>query len=258
MSARSAHDQMIQYFAGTQRLGIGRFSADPSSGRWTWTDPIYDVFGYPPGSVDVTWDLIVGHIPDDERQAIQAAYEQACTRLGPFSWSHCIQARDGKVRSILIVAETTAQEGPDGASSEPAPYQAFPTGLAIDGYVIDLTELRADGARAAATEAVQSSAAHRAVIEQAKGALMLGYGIDADAAFALLVCHSQQSNRKLHAVAAQLVVSLREPLATRALRESLDSILERDGSHDPAGRDGSTELSSSVDRPTAAPQTSAG
>ena len=249
MTARSAHDQMIQHFAGTQRLGIGRFSADPSSGRWNWTDAIYRVFGYPPGSVDVTWDFILGHIPEDERQEIQAAYEQACTRLGPFSWSHRIQARDNHLRSILIVAETAAQEPePDGASSEPASSQVNAPGFTIDGYVIDLTELRAEGARAAATEAVQSSAAHRAVIEQAKGALMLGYGVDADTAFALLVSHSQLSNRKLHAVAAQLVESIRlQPLA-RGLRETLDFILQRQDS--PGGGDESTQLSSSsIGRP---------
>jgi hypothetical protein len=46
------------------------------------------------------------------------------------------------------------------------------------------------------------------VIEQAKGMLMILYGIDADAAFAVLRWRSQELNVKLHAVAAQLVADL--------------------------------------------------
>jgi GAF domain-containing protein len=45
----------------------------------------------------------------------------------------------------------------------------------------------------------------RAVIDQAKGIVMARTGADADAAFALLVTQSQQSNRKLREVAEQLV-----------------------------------------------------
>ena len=41
-------------------------------------------------------------------------------------------------------------------------------------------------------------------IEQAKGALMVTYGITADAAFALLRFHSQNRNVKVRAIAAQL------------------------------------------------------
>jgi hypothetical protein len=45
----------------------------------------------------------------------------------------------------------------------------------------------------------------RAVIEQAKGALMLRYGLDQDAAFAVLKRWSQDSNIKLHTIAQTLV-----------------------------------------------------
>ena len=44
----------------------------------------------------------------------------------------------------------------------------------------------------------------RAAIEQTKGMLMFVYGIDADGAFDLLRCHSQQHNAKLSAVAKQI------------------------------------------------------
>ena len=44
------------------------------------------------------------------------------------------------------------------------------------------------------------------MIEQAKGMLMVVYGIDADAAFALLRWQSQQYNVKLRLVAGQIAV----------------------------------------------------
>ncbi len=46
---------------------------------------------------------------------------------------------------------------------------------------------------------------HRAVIEQAKGMLMLIYGLDAVAAFDLLKWRSQKSNVKLRRLAQQLI-----------------------------------------------------
>jgi len=45
----------------------------------------------------------------------------------------------------------------------------------------------------------------RAAIEQAKGALMLVYQVDADEAFELLQWRSQHSNTKLRVLATQLV-----------------------------------------------------
>ena len=51
---------------------------------------------------------------------------------------------------------------------------------------------------------------HRAVIEQAKGMLMLIYGLDAGAAFDLLKWRSQKSNIKLRRLAQQLVDEFRD------------------------------------------------
>ena len=54
-------------------------------------------------------------------------------------------------------------------------------------------------------EAVRDIAEKRAVIDQAKGMLMVVYGIDADAAFGLLRWQSQHHNVKLRLMAEQMV-----------------------------------------------------
>jgi PAS domain S-box-containing protein len=66
--------------------------------------------------------------------------------------------------------------------------------------------------------ALQGRLASLAAIEQAKGALMVTYGITADAAFDLLRFHSQHRNVKIRVIAAQLTTLLStSPTSTEAI-----------------------------------------
>ncbi|MFG1792553.1 ANTAR domain-containing protein [Nocardia sp. NPDC049149] len=68
--------------------------------------------------------------------------------------------------------------------------------------------------------------ATRAVIEQAKGALMLVYGIDAEQAFGMLRKRSQATNVKLRALAAQLIAEIPTlNLTSPELRTQVDHLL---------------------------------
>lgn len=94
MPRESVDELMIRRFVGSQRDGIGGFYADPVSGRWSWSDAAYEIFGYPAGSVTPRWGLIISHIRAEDRAVAEAAYGLARTRIGPFSWSHRIHAGD--------------------------------------------------------------------------------------------------------------------------------------------------------------------
>ena len=62
------------------------------------------------------------------------------------------------------------------------------------------------------------------MIEQAKGALMISYGLDADRAFRLLRSYSQRANVKLRDVARNVVEALVDrdlPLGSRATWDAL-------------------------------------
>ncbi|WP_063048894.1 ANTAR domain-containing protein [Nocardia arthritidis] len=70
--------------------------------------------------------------------------------------------------------------------------------------------------------------AARAVIEQAKGAVMLVYGLDADEAFAILRVRSQETNTKLRVLAANVAAELPSigvPAVSGALRDRVDRLL---------------------------------
>ena len=67
-----------------------------------------------------------------------------------------------------------------------------------------------DGEQERITEAVRDIAAHRSVIDQAKGMLMVIYGVDAEGAFDLLRWQTQQHNVRLRLLAEQLTKDLVE------------------------------------------------
>ena len=84
------------------------------------------------------------------------------------------------------------------------------------------------------SEAVQEVSNHRAVIEQAKGMLMLLHSLDADAAFELLKWRSQDRNVKLRVLAEQVVSEFRRlstavPLPRDVYDRCFMSVHERSG-----------------------------
>jgi ANTAR domain len=99
--------------------------------------------------------------------------------------------------------------------------------IGTQGFYIDVTH--SDQTREESiTSVVTEIAVNRAGIEQAKGALMYVYRVDADAAFELLKWRSQETNVKLRALAEQLLADIRtlkpdddESLPSRAAFDQL-------------------------------------
>jgi hypothetical protein len=108
---------------------------------------------------------------------------------------------------VLITAEISDGEPTEQSMSALLEMDglAAATGPWLVDHVLDLTTLRLSATRAPTNHAVTEAAKHRAVIEQAKGMLMLTYRIDADTAFDVLRRHSQTTNTKVHDLAAHLV-----------------------------------------------------
>ena len=146
--------------------------------------------GYEPGTVVPTTDLVLSHKHPDDYHQVATTLEGVRRHRRAFSTRHRIIDTTGAVHHVLVVADTLADDG--GAV------------IGTHGVYVDISphQRHVDDEISAA---VAEIAENRAVIEQAKGMLMVVYGIDGDAAFELLRWQSQTYNVKLRRVAAEIV-----------------------------------------------------
>jgi hypothetical protein len=171
-----------------ERVGWFRFYFDDD--RWEWSPEVQKMHGYPPGSVNPTTPIVLSHKhPDDYGHIADTLAEIRRTRRA-FSSRHRILDARGHVHHVVVVGDKLL--GHDGAV------------IGTHGFYVDVTPSE-NQRQQEVTAAVAEIAANRAAIDQAKGMLMMVYGIDAQTAFELLRWRSQQANVKLRPLAEQLV-----------------------------------------------------
>jgi hypothetical protein len=176
---------------------------------------MFEIFGFQPGEVVPTTELVLSHGHPVDGCALETALREALAEVGPFSRCAHLLDGDGRVRTVVIDGQSDADDR--GRVT------------CVHGSVTDISEARRSLTQQDVDEAVRSVVASRWSIEQAKGVLMAAGGVDADTAFELLVQASQEHNIKVREIAAALVGSLRtgddEVARTRArdrLRQTLD------------------------------------
>lgn len=182
--------ELGQALAGApQRVGWFRFYFEDQ--RWEWSEQVQRMHGYEPGTVTPTTELVLAHKhPDDRRQIAETIDEMLHTHRA-FSARHRILDTSGTVHHVVVVGDQlTDHHG---------------TVIGTHGYYVDITPTSDKAQNDLITAKVNEITEHRAVIEQAKGMLMLVYGLDAQAAFDLLKWRSQESNIKVRRLAYQIV-----------------------------------------------------
>lgn len=194
----------------------GRFVLWCADGKWEWDDDVYGIHGYEPGEVELSTELIMSHKHPQDRELVEQTLQAAEAFGAPFNIYYRIIVGD-TVRRVVLVGQGEYDDGRD------------PVGTVdrLVGYYLDLTpEMEAESS-AAADAAVAASAKGRDTIEQAKGILMLGYGLDPDAAFAMLKWWSRNRNVKVREVADRLIQVAREGhISHPGLRRLLDALLD--------------------------------
>lgn len=178
--------------------------------RWEWSDEVARMHGYEPGTVEPTTELLLSHKHPDDRRHVQELLDHALHFGGSFNSKHRFVDSAGVEHNVIVIADRMYDDS--GAV------------VGTEGYYVDLTETLDKERRAALDESLPDLFEARAAIEQAKGALMLTYGVDADQAFRLLMWRSQQTNTKLRALAAQLVSEL-AAVDGSALRRQVDHLM---------------------------------
>ncbi|MGW6333763.1 PAS and ANTAR domain-containing protein [Nocardia rhamnosiphila] len=180
--------------------------------RWEWSEAVAEMHGYPSAPMTPSTELLLGHKHPDDRAQVANALAKSVAEGTPFCSRHRIVDLAGETKHVIVVADVMTDE------------QGAVIGSA--GYYIDLTETLAEEREEALQDTLPGLYAARAVIEQAKGALMVVYGISADQAFRVLIWRSQETNTKLRALAARLVAELPTvDYAAPALRTEFDHLL---------------------------------
>jgi hypothetical protein len=201
---------------GIEARQTGRFVYHVAGQQWEWDDDVYAIHGYRPGEVEPTTDLVMRHKHEHDRERVEVTLRDAIEDGSPFNIYYRILVGEEE-RRVVLVAEGEYDEG------------RTPVGKVdrLVGYYLDLTPEMEAETSAAADAAVAASAKARDSIEQAKGILMLGYGLDADAAFAMLKWWSRNRNVKVREIAERLIQVAREGHVSHpGLRRLLDALLD--------------------------------
>ncbi|GAB4586523.1 PAS and ANTAR domain-containing protein [Nocardia sp. IFM 10818] len=172
-----------------QTVGWFRFWFDDQ--RWEWSDEVARMHGYAPGEVTPTTELLLAHKHPDDRDRVSNVIVTSVHDHEPFTSSHRIVDTAGREHQVIVVSDSITDD--EGAI------------IGTAGYYIDVTAAVTAQRNHVVDELLPDLVEHRGIIEQAKGMLMMAYGVGADQAFRVLTWRSQATNTKLRTLAAALV-----------------------------------------------------
>ncbi len=218
----------------------------------TWSEPVFRLHGFVPGDVVPSTSLMLAHCHRDDRPALEAVLRAAPAPSGGPGGGRSVRYRlvdaSGTEHTVLAVlapgVDPRHGAGPrHGATTEGDPDR---TGRAL-GLLVDLgAEIGASAARRA-DDMLAAAIASREVIDQAKGAAMLAYGLDGPAAFELLRWHSEHLNVKVRTLAERLLDVLPGRTPGTDPRTALDAALAGLASDPQDGREGGVAAGGSHD-----------
>lgn len=212
-------------------LGTFRYWFDDD--RWEWSDRVAALHGYRPGEAVPTTELLRRHKHPDDRLAFDELMAAMRRSRAPFSSHHRIVDRDGRTHEVVVVGRTFSDRtgrvvGCLGFYLELDALEPGPLGPleSLDSDAADFAVIDDEPARAEVNRQIDEFRENRAVIEQAKGMLMLMYGVSGDRAFDVLRWRSQEENRKLRDVCRSLVADARTGLTIPDdLRRAFDNVV---------------------------------
>ncbi|MGN6130951.1 MAG: PAS and ANTAR domain-containing protein [Nocardioidaceae bacterium] len=189
---------------------VGSFHYSSATDTLTWSDPVYLMHGFRPGDVVPSVDLVLSHKHPEDRDEAARAIQRVCATGEPFSCWHRIVDAAGAQRHVLSVGAGTFDD------------HGFVTGYA--GYISDVSEMLRRSVNREVEEALDGLSRSRPTIEQVKGALMITYALDPDAAFELLRRYSQLANVKVRDVAREFAEAMADGDFPQGARPTWDEL----------------------------------
>lgn len=189
---------------------VGAYRFDLVTASWWWSDEVYAMYGYERGEVVPTSELMLAHNHPDDRQVNIPALDARCRTGRPFSYIHRILDAKQSVKTLAI-----SGQGRLGDSTTSV--------LGATGFIVDVSDVGRATYQAEVSEALGEILESRSIIEQAKGILMLTYGLDDEDAFALLRHHSSIANVKIRVLADGLLELARSGAITSLGMRAVDA-----------------------------------
>ena len=210
---------MSDGFEGTeQRLavsndyqGVATFRFWYDTERWEWSPEAAVLHGYPAEQMTPTTDVLAAHKHPEDRASFLAMVEQMRVRHIPFSSRHRIIDTHGRVHPVAVIAHTIRDDAGRAIGTE--------------GFYLDLAGYTFKSVQAEVDDHIRRFRKNSAVIEQAKGMIMVVYGVPADRAFDVLKWRSQTANTKLRAVCEAIVAASIQLRASDDMRRDFDHLI---------------------------------
>lgn len=196
---------------------VGRFRFSPDANTWDWDETTSHLHGLEAGRLSVTTHQLLQIVHPADRDHVAATIGEHEGRL---RIRYRAQTSDETARSLLLVGHSVSRlRGPSQ----------------VEGHAVDISaDLRAVSERAG-REAVEAAMEGRDAIEQAKGGLMLAYGLNQDQAFSLLRWWSRNHNVRVRVLAERLMGTVHDGgYSHEELRVAFDRVLH-DLALDPGG-----------------------
>ena len=171
-----------------------------------------------------TTELVLAHKHPEDRPQIAAAIEEMLATHEAFSTRHRIVDTGGDIHQVVVVGDQLHDDH----------------GAVVGTHGFYVAVAREVEQEQLVTEKLVAIAENRAAIEQAKGMLMLIYGIDENAAFDLLKWLSQEHNVKLRPLAERICTDFRNAGPTLTSQSEFDHLLLT--THERVGRPSSPRV----------------
>jgi PAS domain S-box-containing protein len=93
-----------------REAGLGTFEVDLRTRKIIWSDELYRIYGFEPGEVEPTTELILDRMHPDDREETEAGSARMLASPYPVKRHYRIQLDDGSVRHLVGVSQVEEDE----------------------------------------------------------------------------------------------------------------------------------------------------